>query len=56
MNTRRVQRDQFQTPKTPQDTNSAGGLGRGRGVPLGRRTLIDDLVERTNSSTKARLQ
>ena len=56
MNTRRVKRDQFPTPKTPQDTNSAGGLGRSRGPPLGRRTFIDDLVDRTDSSTRARLQ
>ena len=56
MNTRRVKRNQFPTPKTPQDTNSAGGLGRGRGVPLGRRTFIDDLVDRADSSTGARLQ
>src|SRR5260370_246410 len=56
MNTRRVKCDQFPTPKTPQDTNSAGGLGRGRGVPLGRRTFIDDLVYRADSSTEDRLQ
>ena len=56
MNTRRVKRDQFPTPKTPQDTNSAGGSGRGRGAPLGRRTFIDDLVDKTDSSTGARLQ
>ena len=56
MNTRRVKRDQFPTPTTPQATNSAGGSGRGRGVPLGRRTFIDDLVDRTDSSTGARLQ
>ena len=56
MNTRRVKRDQFPTPKIPQDTNSAGGLGRDRGTPLGRRTFIDDLVDRTDSSTRARQQ
>ena len=56
MNTRRVKRDQFPTPKTPQDTNSAGGLGRGRGTPLGRRTFINDLVDRTDSSTRAHQQ
>ena len=53
---RRVKRDQLPTPKTPQNTNSAGGLGRGRGPPLGRRKFIDDLVDRTDSSTIARLQ
>ena len=56
MNTRRVKCDQLPTPKTPQNTNSAGGSGRGRGLPLGRRVFIDDLVDRTNSSTRARLQ
>ena len=56
MNTRRVKRNQLPTPKTPQNTNSAGGSGRGRGAPLGRRTFIDDLVDRTDSSTRARLQ
>ena len=53
---RRVKRDQLPTPKTPQNTNSAGGSGRGRGAPLGRRKFIDDLVDRTDSSTRARLQ
>ena len=56
MNTRRIKHDQFPTPKTPQNTNSAGGSGRGRGVPLGRRTFIDDLVDRTDSSTRDHLQ
>ena len=49
MNTRRVKRDHLSTPKTPQNTNSVGG----RGPQLGRRTFIDDLVDRTDSSTKA---
>ena len=53
---RRVKCDQLPTPKTPQNTNSAGGSGRGRGEPLGRRTFIDDLVDRTDSSTRAHLQ
>ena len=53
MNTRRVKHDHLSTPKTPQNTNSAGGLGRGRGPQLGRRTFIDDLVDRTDSSTRA---
>ena len=53
---RRVKRDHLSTPKTPQNTNSAGGLGCGRGPPLGRRTFIDDLVDRTDSSTRARHQ
>ena len=53
MNTRRVKRDHLPTPKTPQNTNSAGGRGRGRGPQLGRRTFIDDLADRTDSSTRA---
>ena len=53
MNTRRVKRDHISTPKTPQNTNSAGGRGRGRGPQLGRRTFIDDLVDKTDSSTRA---
>ena len=56
MITRRVNPDHLSTPKTPQNTNSAGGLGRGRGPQLGRRTFIDDLVDRTDSSTRARHQ
>ena len=48
MNTRRVKRDHLSTPKTPQNSNSAGGLGRGRGPQLGKRTFIDDLVEKLN--------
>ena len=56
MNTRRVKCDQLPTPKTPQNNNSAGGSGRGRGLPLGRRTFIDDIVDRTDSSTRARHQ
>ena len=53
MNTRRVQRDIPTTPRTPQNTNIAGGRGRGQNLALGRRTFIDDLVARTNSSTGA---
>ena len=56
MNTRRVKRDHLPTPKTPQDTNSAGGLGHDPGTPLGRRTFIDNLVDRTDSSTRAHQQ
>ena len=56
MNTRRVKCDQLPTPKTPQNTNSAGGLGHGQGPQLGRRTFIDDLVDRTDSSTRAHHQ
>ena len=52
MNTRRVKRDHLTTPKTPQNTNSAGGRGRGRGPQLGRRTFIDDFVDRIDSSTR----
>ena len=53
MNTRRVKRDHLSTPKTPPNTNSAGGRGHGRGPQLGRRTFIDDLVDKTDSSTRA---
>ena len=53
MNTRRVKHDHLTTPKTPQNTNSAGGRGRGQGPQLGRRTFIDDLVDITDSSTRA---
>ena len=53
MNIRRVKHDHLLTPKTPQNTNNAGGLGRGRGPKLGRRTFIDDLVDKTDSSTRA---
>ena len=53
MNTRRVKCDHLSTPKTPQNTNSAGGRGCGRGPQLGRGRFIDDLVDRTNSSTRA---
>ena len=42
----------LQPPKTPQNTNIAGGRGRGRNPSLGRKTFIDDLVARTNSSTR----
>ena len=56
MNTRRVKRDHITTPKTPQNTNSAGGQGRGRGPQLGKRTFIDDLVHKIDSSTRARYQ
>ena len=52
MNTRRVNHDHLSTPKTPKNTNSAGGLRRGRGPQLDRRTFIDDLVDRTDSSTR----
>ena len=56
MNTRRLQRDNPATPRTLQNTNIVGGRGRGRNPTLGRRTFIDDLVDRTNSSTGARHQ
>ena len=56
MNTRRVKHDHLSTPKTPQNTNSVGGLGHDRGPQLGRRTFIDDLVDRTDSSTRDRHQ
>ena len=53
MNIIRVKPDHLPLPKTPQNTNSAGGRGRGRGPQLGRRTFIDDLVDKTDSSTRA---
>ena len=53
MNTRRVQHDHLINPKTPQNTNTAGGRGHERGPELGRRTFIENLVDRTNSSTMA---
>ena len=56
MNRRRVKRDHLPTPKTPQNTNSIDGRGRGRGPQLGRRTFIDNPVDRTDSSTRARYQ
>ena len=56
MNTRRVKHDDLTNPKTPQNTNAAGGRGCGRSLGLGRRTFIDDLVDRTNSSTEAHYQ
>ena len=51
MNMRRAQRD---IPRTPQNTNLAGGKGRGYIPGLGRKTFIDDLVSKDNSSTGAR--
>ena len=56
MNTRMVKHDHLPNPKTPQNTNNASGRGHGRGPQLGRRTFIDDLVDRTDSSTRARQQ
>ena len=56
MNTIRVKRDHLTTPKTPHNTNVVGGRDHERGSELGRRTFIDDLVDRTNSSTRARYQ
>ena len=56
MNTRRVQRDHLINTRTPQNTNVAGGQGRGKNPTLGRRTFIDDLVDRTNSSTRDHYQ
>ena len=52
MNTRRVKHDHLSTPQNLQNTNSAGGRGCGRGPQLGRRTLIDDLIEKTDSSNR----
>ena len=54
MNTRMVRRDIPINRRTPQNTNIAGGQGRGRNPTLGRRTFVDDLVDNTNSSTGAR--
>ena len=56
MNTRRVQRDIPINPRTPHNTNIAGGRGHGQNPSLGRRTFINDLVDRTNSSTGTRHQ
>ena len=56
MNTRRVKRDHLTNPKTPQNTNITDGRGHGRGPELGRRTFIDDLVDRIDSSTRAHYQ
>ena len=53
MNTRRVHHDIPTTPITPQNTNIEGGQGRGQNPSLGRRTFIDDMGSRTNSSTRA---
>ena len=50
MNTRRTQRD---IPKTPQNTNLAGGKGRGCSLGFGINTFVDELVFRVNSSTGA---
>ena len=47
MNTRRTQQD---IPRTPKNTNLAGGRGCGSIPALGRRTFIDELVTRSNSS------
>ena len=51
---RRTRCDIPKTPRTPRNTNFVGGRGRERNPALGRRTFIDDLVDRTNSSTEAR--
>ena len=56
MNTRMVNHDHLTNPKTPHNTNIASGRGHGRGPELGRITSIDDLVDRTNSSTRAHYQ
>ena len=55
-NTIRVQRDHIINPRTSQNTNVSGGRGRGRNIALGIRTFIDNLVDRTNSSTGAHHQ
>ena len=54
MNTRRVLRDIPINPRTPQNTNIAGGQGRGKNPTLGRSTFIADLVDKTNYSTGVR--
>ena len=51
MNTRRVQCDHLINTKTPQNTNIASGRGHGLNPTLGKITFIDNLVDRTNSST-----
>ena len=53
MNTRIVQHDIPRLPRTPHNTNFAGGRGDGSSPTLGTRTLIDDLVSRDNSSMEA---
>ena len=53
MNIRRVQRDIPINPITPQNTNIAGGRGHERNPALGRRTFIDDMVDRISYSTRA---
>ena len=53
MNMRRNQQD---IPRSPQNTNLAGGRGHGCRPRLGRRTFIDYLVSMDHSSTGARNQ
>ena len=53
MNTRRTQWD---NPRTPQNTNLAGGRGHGYSPWLGRKTFIDELISMVNSYTRARNQ
>ena len=53
MNTRRTQWD---NPGPPKKTNLAGGRGRGCSTGLGRKTFIDELFTRVDSSTRDRYQ
>ena len=53
MNTMRIHRD---IPRSHQNTKFIGGRGHGRNPALGRRIFINDLVDRTNSSTGDRHQ
>ena len=53
MNTRRTQ---WEIPRTPQNTNLEGGRGHGYSLVLGRKTFIDELFTRVDSSTRASYQ
>ena len=53
MNTRITQWD---IPRTPQNTNLEGGRGRGCSPSLGRKTFINELISRSNSSIGAQNQ
>ena len=51
-----MRRNQWDNPITPQNTNLAGGRGRGYSLVLGRKTFIDELFTRVDYSTRARYQ
>ena len=50
MNTRR---NQWEIPRTPQNTNLENGSGLGYSLGLGRKTFIDELIAKVYSSTGA---